>query len=66
MKDNDQNHYFIRMNKLKQQKKEKKEAKQAETFAEKNFDSPVDMSTDHQQNDCESQSSGKENKWDKK
>ena len=32
----------------------------------KKFDSPVNMSIDHQQNDCESQSSGEENEWDEK
>jgi len=66
MRNNDWNHYFIRMDDKKQRKRDKKEEKRAKKLTEKSFDSPVNPLTDHQQNDYESQSSGEENEWDGK
>jgi len=51
---------------IKSREKRKKGRETSLKAHGKKFDSPVNLSTDHQQNDCESQSSGKENEWDGK
>ena len=57
---NDRNHYFIRMDSRIEQRKAKKAARRAKKLSEKKFDSPIEKSTDHQQNDPEGQSSDDE------